>query len=103
VHIAHKNAVAIQNEFFTKFFGIVSPCLLLRSGAKGRRDPQVVNELADCWQATFLRIFLFRLLPVTGWFLNGAEFFRVVGFGFGFGFGGGRFERSPCRGWWRWL
>src|SRR5882724_5849189 len=46
--------MAIQNELLTKFFSMVSPCFL---GLRGGRNPQVVNELADCRQATFLKVF----------------------------------------------
>src|SRR5205809_8071931 len=48
--------MAIQNEFFIKFIGIISPCLSsINRGVKGGRNPQVVNELADCRQALFYR------------------------------------------------
>src|SRR5881409_2618138 len=88
MRVAQKNAMAIKNEFFTKFFGIISPCLSsINRGVKDCRNPQVVNELADCGKVTFQKTFLFRLLPVSGRFLNGAKLFRVVRFGFGFVFG----------------
>jgi hypothetical protein len=83
MRVAHKNAMAIQNEFFTKFFGMVCPLFISLQLAKGGRNPQVVNELADCRQATFSKIFLFRLLRVRWRFLNGAKIFRVVRFRFG--------------------
>ncbi|PYI60134.1 MAG: hypothetical protein DMC60_08665, partial [Verrucomicrobia bacterium] len=50
---------------------------IISQRAKGGRDPQVVNELGDCRQATFLKIFLLRLLRIRGWLFNRLEFLRL--------------------------
>src|SRR5438132_5088491 len=55
--VTQRNAVAIQNEFFTKFFSIAFSMFISSRRAKGGRNPQVVIKFWDCRQATFLKLF----------------------------------------------